>query len=76
MVNGIIHFLLIKEFCFKHERYDVWNVIYHCADFDDSDFITIRSIYDIINSVDSDCDDFLKDLVLYILFECTDYINF
>lgn len=76
MTNGIIHYMIVKRYLEFHNRLDLWNTIYYCAEFVDRDYITIHSLYDISHSVDIDTEDepFFKDLVLHILFECADNI--
>lgn len=78
MTSGSIHYMIVKRYLEFHDRLDLWNTIYHCAEFENCDYITIHSLYDISHSVDIDSNDetFFKDLVLHILFECADYINY
>ena len=78
MTNGVIHYMSVKKYLENNNRLDLWNTIYHCAEFENVDFITVRSLYELSHSVDvvEKDESFFKDLVLYILFECTEYINF
>lgn len=78
VTDGTIHYMIVKRYLSSVNSISLWNTVYHFCEFENSDFITLHSLYELITSVDIDNDDIsvLKDMLLYILFECTDYINY
>lgn len=78
ITDGVIHYMIIKRYLISVNSSSLWNTVYHCCEFENSDFITLRSLYELVTSVDIDNEDIpvLKDMLLYILFECTENINY